>query len=127
VKVFKLTLALLLLAVTSLYAISFTKYSDKLFSQEEYNTLIKKSALAVAQEMHFPERAFAEVYSIHKIEITERSIPFIRKKFLWLEKGYSTWPASESVASKIRKEVYERELQRGVRDALYADQNYHHQ
>lgn len=123
-KVFKLTLALLLLAVTSLYAISFTKYSDKLFSQEEYNTLIKKSALAVAQEMHFPERAFAEVYSIHKIEITERSIPFIRKKFLWLEKGYSTWPAAETPAGKKRKEVYEREIQRGVRDALYSDQVY---
>ena len=97
-KVTKLTLALLLLAVSSVHAISFTKYSNKLFTQEEYNTLIEKAALDVAKEMLFPERNFKEVYVNHQQEIIERSTPVILKKFLWLEKGYSTWPVAESVA-----------------------------
>ena len=121
-KVTKLTLALLLLAVSSVHAISFTKYSNKLFTQEEYNTLIEKAALEIAKDMHFPERNFKEVYVNHQQEIIERSTPVILKKFLWLEKGYSTWPVAESVAGKRRKETYSREIQRGVRDALYADQ-----
>ncbi|MBL7926246.1 MAG: DUF2207 domain-containing protein [Bacteroidia bacterium] len=120
----KLTLALLLLAHIAVQAISFTKYADKLFKSDEYYKLIEEATFDVAKYLDYPANAFGETYLLHKTEIIEKATPFITKRFLWLENGYSTWPKPETESGKKRKQTYIREIQRGVRDALYADEEF---
>lgn len=106
------------------WAQSFTQQADTYFTKEEYAQLIKEGALNVARSANFPESVFAEEYDKHQQQITALATPVIIKKFNWLENGYSTTPAPQSAAWKKRKESYTKELLRGVRDALYANEAF---
>ncbi len=101
--------------------ISFSKSSDKYFTQGEYAELFKTSAFRVANDRDFPESIFASKYEEFREEIIQSSTPLIVKKFKWIEDGYSTNPNPGTSAFEKRKELYKKEFYRGVRDAINSD------
>lgn len=101
--------------------ISFSKSSDKYFTQAEYAELLKTSTFRVANDRDFPESIFAPKYEEFEEEIIQSSTPFITKKFKWVEDGYSTNPKPGTSAFEKRKELYKKEFYRGVRDAINSD------
>lgn len=123
-KQFLIILLLLCIFRSTIHAQSFTGQADTYFSKTEYSNLIKQGAIQVARDAHFPENVFTEVYDVHQQEITALATPVIIKKFRWLESGFHTRPVPQSAAWKKRKESYTRELLRGVRDALYANEAF---
>ncbi len=99
----------------------FTKTSDKYFTGEDYQALIRKAAIEAAANEDIPESVIAGNYSSLQPIIEAISRPVILKKFNWLENGMFSKPVKGTEAFNKRKEAYARELQRGVRDALLSN------
>ncbi|MFT3909912.1 MAG: DUF2207 domain-containing protein [Ferruginibacter sp.] len=99
----------------------FTKASDYYFSDGEYEELIRKAAIETASNENISESVVTDNYVALKDVIESISRPVITKKFSWLETGIFSKPAKGTAAFDKRKDAYIHELQRGVRDALLAN------
>lgn len=119
------SLFLLLLLILSVFAkaqIIFTQEATRYLTEEEYKKLLREGAREAAANKGVPLSVFDENYTLYRNEILSTATPLIIKKFRWIEDGYSTQPAPGSKSFNNRKKLYEKELKRGVRDAILNDE-----
>ncbi len=88
-----------------------TPASSKEFKPGELRTLIREAAFEALGEFDVPRQVFDKNYPAMEEILLEKSRPVLVKKFKWVE----------YTGSHNNREVYRKELYRGIRDVLFDD------
>lgn len=121
-----LILVLLLAAMTTVAATaakraySFTKASDRYFSDAEYSELIRTATREVAEARGVPATVFDSRYPGYQTAVEKRSKAGIQQAFKWVEftEGTADRATLGSSTFNKQKQLYTEQLQKAVRRAL---------
>lgn len=98
--------------------IEITERADKIFTDVEYREIIKKAAKDYAISKRLPLSVFERQYPFFEEELIEFAKPIIKKKFQFLEAGFSSEFTPGSPPYLRRKSNYANQIAKGVREAI---------